>query len=190
MKSDWKPVTVRFARPAYQALAQIASEHDLALADVVRLAVDMDLERLDRRRSKIRFMDAEQGADIQRQLLVLINAMQTVRFELHRIGVNYNQEVKLLHMEQTSEDELIESLEQRKKAIREEYAKMRHSGLDEMMMQNEERDKKLADIDAEIEEAKNQKDETRLDVDAVKKLLDLYCKASKEVGDVLCRILA
>lgn len=92
MGEKLKPVTVRFTAGAYDAIQEIASEHGKSMADVVRKGFDMELVKyLD----TIRYVDYDQGKAIQRQLMDLANIMQGISGQLRRIGVNYDQDVKL-----------------------------------------------------------------------------------------------
>lgn len=92
MGGQLKPVTVRFTEGAYDAIREIASEQGWSMADTVRKGFDMELVKyLD----TVRYMDYDQGKEIQRRLMDLANLLQGISGELRRIGVNYNQDIRL-----------------------------------------------------------------------------------------------
>lgn len=99
MGEKLKPVTVRFTVRAYDAIQEIASEHGKSMADVIRMGFDMELVKyLD----TVRYVDYDQGKEIQRQLMDLSNIMQGISGELRRIDVNYNQDVRLRQLAKKS----------------------------------------------------------------------------------------
>lgn len=163
MRQEWKPVTVRLTETAYNALTEIASEHGLSLAEVVRLAVDMDLEKY---RRDFKCADYDQGKAIQGQLLTLANTMQDVLFQLRRLGVNYNQELKL------RQKELLDIQAEKAAA-----AKLTGMAKIDTMMRLEKEEKAVAE--------KLQ----GLDTDAVKNLIDQFREVTREVGEGICRTL-
>ena len=96
-----KRLTVTFPKPTYDTLQEVSDEWHISIAEVVRLAVKTNLK--DYLRS-VRFVDSEQAkkiadnqAVIDRNICILFNAMQEIRNQLRGIGINYNQQLKLLH---------------------------------------------------------------------------------------------
>lgn len=163
MRQEWRPVTVRLTETAYNALTEIASEHGLSLAEVVRLAIDMDLEKY---RRGFKCADYDQGKAIQGQLLTLANTMQDVLFQLRRLGVNYNQELKL------RQKKLLDIQKEKEAA-----AKLTGMAKIDTIMRLEKEEQAAAE---NLE---------GLDTDAVKNLIDQYREVTREVGERICRIL-
>lgn len=95
-----RPVLLRFPPEHYEAIKDIAAEHNMSAAAVVRCAVYGQLARY---YSGLRYIDMRQGKEIHQQLMALSNAMSQIAFELRRVGVNYNQEVKLRQIEKKYE---------------------------------------------------------------------------------------
>ena len=91
------PLTVRFTGPAVETIRTVAKEHGLSLAEIIRFTMD---NKLSEYLGSIQFVDYDQGKDIEKELHVLINMTQKVGQELNRIGVNYNQEIKLRHLQE------------------------------------------------------------------------------------------
>lgn len=88
------PTTVRMTADATAAIDEIAAEHHMSRAMVIRLAVD---NRLVSYLGQIRYVDSGQGEQIQTLLGQVFTEMDRIRVELNRIGVNYNQAVRALN---------------------------------------------------------------------------------------------
>ena len=82
---------VRFTAEANEALDEIAKENGISKAQLIRYIVD---NRMVDYLGAIRYIDPEQGEEIQTEIQELMNVLTAVKTELHRIGVNYNQEIK------------------------------------------------------------------------------------------------
>ena len=91
-----RPITVRFTEDAWEAIRDIAESNGLSQAEVVRMAVAGNLSRY---LGDIRFVDPKQGEQIRRCVASLVDIVSAIRIELNRIGVNYNQEVRVLNTE-------------------------------------------------------------------------------------------
>ena len=148
-----KPITVRFSPEARDAIRDFAAEHGVSQAEIVRMAAVGNLYRYF---GDIRFIDPEQGAEIKRCVMALLDTVSKIHTELNRIGVNYNQEIRL-------------------KQIERRYAGRHISYEDAMRRGDEEREvmNECAGF-------------SRAELDA---LMTRYEQATKQVGDILCRIL-
>ena len=85
---------VRFTPEANEALEEIAKENNISKAQLIRYIVD---NRMVDYLGSIKFIDPEQGDDIQRKVMKLMSDIADVKTELRRIGVNYNQEIKTMN---------------------------------------------------------------------------------------------
>lgn len=85
---------VRFTPEANEALEEIAKENNISKAQLIRYIVD---NRMVDYLGSIKFLDPEQGDDIQRKVMKLMSDIADVKTELRRIGVNYNQEIKTMN---------------------------------------------------------------------------------------------
>ena len=85
---------VRFTAEANEALDEIAKENNISKAQLIRYIVD---NRMVDYLGSIKFIDPEQGDDIQRKVMKLMSDIADVKTELRRIGVNYNQEIKTMN---------------------------------------------------------------------------------------------
>ena len=91
-----QPLTVRFTPDAWEAISDIADENHVSMAELVRMSVAGNLYKY---LGDIRIIDEEQADEIKRAIITLYGVMSKIENELHRIGVNYNQEVRLKNIE-------------------------------------------------------------------------------------------
>ena len=90
------PLTVRFTGPAIDTIRSIAKEHGFSAAEIIRFTMDNKLKEY---LGSVQFMDYDQGEEIRLGINGLTKAISEVGRELNRIGVNYNQEVRLHNIE-------------------------------------------------------------------------------------------
>lgn len=86
------PLTVRFTGPAIDTIRSIAKEHGFSAAEIIRFTMDNKLKDY---LGSVQFMDYDQGEEVRLGIIDLEKAIANVGRELNRIGVNYNQEVRL-----------------------------------------------------------------------------------------------
>ena len=92
MKTKSKTIGVRFDEDFHKLLVTLAKENGLTVSDIVRLSVGNALERyLD----KVRYVSPEQGRMIHETIISLGNTLVDIQEQIHRIGVNFNQEIRL-----------------------------------------------------------------------------------------------
>ncbi len=91
------PITIRFSEDAYNSIGTVASLNHMSKAEIVRLAVD---RRLIEFLSTVYWADEEQGEAIRKELYNIGTALSNIEREINKIGVNYNQEIKLKHIQQ------------------------------------------------------------------------------------------
>ena len=87
-----RPITVRFTQDAYDAIRDVADDNSISKAELVRMALAGNLNEY---LGDIRIIDKRQGAEIKGQITALFDVVSEIKNELHRIGVNYNQEIRL-----------------------------------------------------------------------------------------------
>ena len=88
---------IRFERDSYGVIKGVAEEHNVSMAHLVRISVGRNLEKY---LSSVKFLDANQGAEVIRSVNELTNATMSVKNELNRIGVNLNQRIRLMRQRQ------------------------------------------------------------------------------------------
>ena len=86
------PVTVRFAPEVMAAIDDISDRHSVSKAEIIRLGFQSDLIKY---LGNVEYVDANQGAEIRKLFGEICTELSRSRMELNRIGVNYNQEMRL-----------------------------------------------------------------------------------------------
>ena len=153
------PITIRLTPEAYNAIKQIATDNHLSMAQTLRYAIDRNMEDY---LSRIRYLDTEQGREIEKQITTLFDEVSRIKYELRRIGINYNQEIKL-------------------KQIREKYqARMKNSVFDMKL--------KLAEQQAK-EEKQLMQEMHGLDIDELNRLMDRFEAISEQVSKTLWAVM-
>ena len=90
------PITVRFNPDAMRVFREMADEHHTSVAELVRIVVD---NRMSEYLGTVQYLDYEQGEEILKKMCEISNQLEEMRLELNRIGVNFNQEIKLKQIE-------------------------------------------------------------------------------------------
>lgn len=93
-------VTVRFSKDALSVIDELAERNGRTRSEVIRLAVD---NRLMNYLEKVSFVEHEDAVMYRKGLADVLTALEDIHQELNRIGVNYNQELKLKHIEKKYE---------------------------------------------------------------------------------------
>lgn len=140
------PMTVRFPEETMSVIDSLAQEFDLGKAEIVRLAVD---NRLVKYLGLVRCLNTAQAEEIRRALAGICTEMAEVGSELRRIGVNFNQQVKLEHLKQRLEASRTINL---RMAVKDEIMELekgtnvlRKDELDALMMRYEDATRKAGE---------------------------------------------
>ena len=118
--------------PLSDALDELASEYDMTPSQVFRLLVSHNLEKVMGRRL---YVEREQGEEILKTVREAGDTLNGLRYEINKIGVNYNQDVKARNMQrkdaeltkkiqETNDTFLTERLLEQQWKLRSEMAKM------------------------------------------------------------------
>lgn len=94
---------IRFKRDEYQLIKDVAHDNNVKISPLVRHATGRNLAKY---LSSIHYLDEKQGAEIMRVLNELNTATQQVRIELKRIGINIDQQTKVIHDKKREMDSL------------------------------------------------------------------------------------
>ncbi len=84
--------SVRLGREMDKAIDELAQQFGVKWSDIVRLAL---ADKLETYLGSLRYVDEEQGALVLANVTKIGNMIDEIRTELRRIGVNYNQEIRL-----------------------------------------------------------------------------------------------
>lgn len=88
--------TVRLPQKIKDKIDNLAKSNGCSAAELIRLSIDGGLNKyLD----EVQYIDKEQGEAIKGMFGKVFTEMANIKTELNRIGVNYNQEVKLKNLE-------------------------------------------------------------------------------------------
>ena len=90
------PITVRFTVAAMCVIDEIAKANGMSKAELVRMAVD---DRLIKYLEQVIFLDKEESETVRKELYELGTVLGEIKYELHRIGVNINQQTKIKNMQ-------------------------------------------------------------------------------------------
>ena len=88
------PVTVRFPSGVWEAISRISADRSCSMADLVRLVVEWGLQGMEEHTLK-----EKQISELRDAIIQLTDEISQVQRELNRIGVNYNQEIKIKNIE-------------------------------------------------------------------------------------------
>ena len=127
-------ITVRFPQGVYDAIADIADVSCIAKAEVVRMAVAGHLSLY---LGDIRIIDRQQGEEIKQQITALFDAVSRAENELHRIGVNFNQLVRLKNIERKYGGAICTNRTKEENAIRGESVDLSKAELDDIISRYE-----------------------------------------------------
>lgn len=89
-------ITVRFTDEAMKVIDELATSHGKSKAEIIRTAVDKNLLNY---LSHTVYVEPKQGQEIKAAMYELTTELQNIKSELNRIGVNYNQELRLKQLE-------------------------------------------------------------------------------------------
>lgn len=95
-KKTFKRITVGFSEKTYNELCGLAEEYGMSLSAVTRIALEENLRIYF---GKVRYIDREQAEEIRKTLLEILDSCRKIYNEANRIGVNYNQEIRLKNAE-------------------------------------------------------------------------------------------
>lgn len=153
------PSTVRFSREADTAFRTLSDDYNVSKAEIIRLAAAGGLAKY---LGEVKYVDRKQGAAINNNISELANVMFDIAEQLRRIGVNYNQQIKLKNIERKRAEMKAEfnfdldsisrhsvrekELDEQEKAIRNDSGLLDTEKLQELMNQYEEASRKVSEI--------------------------------------------
>ena len=137
-----RPITVRFTQDVYDAIADMSYENCISQAELVRMAVAGNLSRY---LGDIRIIDKQQGAEIKEQVTAIFDAVSRVENELHRIGVNFNQAVRLKSIERKYGTTFNADRDEEERAVRGESVNLSKAELDAIISRYEQATRQVGD---------------------------------------------
>ena len=111
-KTPKKPATrvwsFRLTQSESDLIDKLAAEYDVTPSHVMRLVMSSNIKKYF---GDLKYMDHDQGVEIKKIITDIAEYLSKIRYELNRIGVNYNQDVKLRQV-QKKYDELTVCVQQ------------------------------------------------------------------------------
>lgn len=95
------PVTVRLPEQAVSQLRGLSEEFGVSLAEVVRVAIEQELENYF---GNIRYIDREQALEMKKEVAELTAICRDILNNVRRIGINYNRELRLKNAQKKYQD--------------------------------------------------------------------------------------
>lgn len=121
-KTPKKPATrvrsFRLTQSESDLIDKLAAEYDVTPSHVMRLVMSSNIKKYF---GDLKYMDHDQGVEIKKIITDIAEYLSKIRYELNRIGVNYNQDMKLrqaqkkfdeltVRIQRTSDITVLESL--------------------------------------------------------------------------------
>lgn len=107
-ENELVPITVRLSTSIKEEIEELAQDNGVSIAEIIRLALE---NKLDKFLSQLQYVDRDQGKEILRLQNEIYMQIAGIKTELNRIGVNYNQEVKLKNLERLYQDKILDDKE-------------------------------------------------------------------------------
>ncbi len=92
----FKQASVRFKKEEWDEIKKASKELGVSMAELIRMAVSGQLKEY---KSKVKFVNVKQGMEVGRVVRKMYEELNKVHSELRRIGVNYNQEIRLMQIQ-------------------------------------------------------------------------------------------
>ena len=114
------PVTVRLPENVYFQTKELAEIFSLSFASVARITLEANLENY---LGTVKYIDKEQADKISEAVRELTAECREIKNNIKRIGINYNQEIRLKNITQKYHDVLNDKTasEHRRLEARKEY---------------------------------------------------------------------
>ena len=114
------PVTVRLPENRYFQMKELSERFSLSFASVARIALEAELENY---LGTVKYIDKEQADKISEAVRELTDECREIKNNIKRIGINYNQEIRLKNITQKYHDVLNDKTasEHRRLEARKEY---------------------------------------------------------------------
>lgn len=169
-KEELIPLTTRFKKSTHGIIRDLSIDYNESMAEVTRIATE---ESLDKYFSVIRWLDHEDAKVINHNIAVTAKLFKDAVFQLKKIGVNYNQDVQVKHLQRKIDEynTKIQSL-----GPDEPHLLMKYLDEQRTLMQQKEK------LEAQIKDH-------GLDVNVIENLVNQLTAATEKCGDELCRIL-
>ncbi len=151
-------LSITMLQSAHDKIEELSNELGVSMAHIIRLAIE---KRLNDYLSSVRYIDKEQGEEIYNISIQIADNSRLILNNIRRIGVNYNQELRLKNAEKKYHDIL----------------KEKNIGIAKMTEAKDEYDKAKNDIEA-----------TCFNKEELSELLHSFEAITDEMKELVCHI--
>ena len=115
-KERLKALTIRVTPSMYDAITSVSEQKSVSKSIVCRL---MFTDRLAEYLGTQNYIDKDDSKELIKILNDLLTTVGQIKLELNRIGINYNQEVRLMHIREKNGDNGIKMMQEEKELLTE-----------------------------------------------------------------------
>ena len=115
-KERLKALTIRVTPSMYDAITSVSEQKSVSKSIVCRL---MFTDRLAEYLGTQNYIDKDDSKELIKILNDLLTTVGQIKLELNRIGINYNQEVRLMHIREKNGDNDIKMMQEEKEILNE-----------------------------------------------------------------------
>lgn len=113
-KEPLKALTIRVTPSMYDAITSVSEQKSVSKSAICRL---MFTDRLAEYLGTQNYVDINDGKKLVVLLSNLLTVVGKIRSDLNRIGINYNQEVRLMHIREKNGDNVIKMMQEEKEVL-------------------------------------------------------------------------
>lgn len=113
-KERLKALTIRVTPSMYDAITSVSEQKSVSKSIVCRL---MFTDRLAEYLGTQNYIDKDDSKELIKLLNDLLTTVGQIKSELNRIGINYNQEVRLMHIREKNGDNVIKMMQEEKEIL-------------------------------------------------------------------------
>lgn len=110
-KEPLKALTIRVTPTMYDAITFVAEQKQVSKSAVCRV---MFADRMVEYLGTQNYVDINDGKKLIKLVGKVITKVERIRWELHRIGVNYNTQVRLMQIKEDYKDNVIKQMQEEK----------------------------------------------------------------------------
>ena len=97
-------ISIRIPQDLKNKLSLLSDQNSCTISELIRASLNNDFEK---HINSIEYIDVEQGKRILDILFNMYTEISQIKLELNRLGVNYNQAVRMKHIENNYRNHLI-----------------------------------------------------------------------------------
>ncbi len=111
-KEPLRQLTIRVSQKMYNAIATVSQQKSCSMSSVCRLAF---ADRMVKFLGCQNYVDIADGKKIIALMGKLVTEVERIRWEINRIGLNYNSQIRLMHIREKYKDNVIRQIDEKRK---------------------------------------------------------------------------